>query len=384
MISSQPDILVIGGGIAGASAAAELARTHRVVLLEAEDMPGYHSTGRSAAIFSECYGNHAVRALTRASHDFFDSPPAEFSPTPLIKPRGWLHIASASQASALRSFLATEDVALRVRRIGPEEALALSPLLRPEAAAAGGAYEEEAADIDVHALHHGYLRLLRRYGSILTGAQVTGMARVGGKWRVASTAGDFQAATVINAAGAWADRIAMLADIAPMRIQACRRTAVLLELAGAEISDTWPVTIDIEEAYYFKPDAGLLLISPADETPIEPCDVQPEELDIATAIDRVERATLMTIRRVRRSWAGLRSFAPDRSPVIGFDETAPGFFWLAGQGGYGIQTAPAAAALAAALVRHEAIPPQLASFDPAAVSPMRFRPPPQRPESPRC
>ncbi len=292
MISSQPDILVIGAGIAGASAAAELARTHRVVLLEAEDMPGYHSTGRSAAIFSECYGNQAVRALTRASHDFFHGPPADFSPGPLIKRRGWLHIASASQASALRSFLATEDVALRVRRIGPEEALALSPLLRPETAAAGGAYEEDAADIDVHALHQGYLRSLRRQGTILTGAQVTGIAHVGGKWRVASTAGDFQASTVINAAGAWADRVATLAAVAPMRIQACRRTAVLLELADTEISDTWPVTIDIEEAYYFKPDAGLLLISPADETPIEPCDVQPEELDIATAIDRVERATL--------------------------------------------------------------------------------------------
>lgn len=207
---------------------------------------------------------------------------------------------------------------------------------------------------------------------MLTGAQVTALVHSGGKWLVESTAGAFRAPIVINAAGAWADRIALLAGVGPMRIQACRRTAVLVELSGGETSDEWPLTIDIEEAYYFKPDAGLLLISPADETPVEPCDVQPEELDIATAIDRVERATLMSIKRVRRSWAGLRSFTPDRSPVIGFDEAAPGFFWLAGQGGYGIQTAPAAARLAAALLREEALPPCLMGLDPACVAPGRF------------
>ncbi|MGA7537697.1 MAG: FAD-dependent oxidoreductase [Steroidobacteraceae bacterium] len=373
MIRSQPDILVIGGGIAGASAAAELARTHAVVLLEAEAAPGYHSTGRSAAVFSETYGNRAVRALTRASRDFFHHPPAQFSPYPLLKRRSWLHVASEAQASALESFLAMEDVALRVRRIGPQEVLALSPILKPEAAAAGGAYEREAADIDVDALHQGYLRLLRRRGgTVLTDAQVTALARSGGKWLLESTAGAFQAAVVINAAGAWADAVAMLAGIEPMRIEACRRTAVLVELAGEPISDAWPLTIDIEEAYYFKPDAGLLLISPADETPVGPCDVQPEELDVAVAIARLEKATRTTVERVRRKWAGLRSFAPDRSPVIGFDEAAPGFFWLVGQGGYGIQTAPAAAALTAALVRDEARPPELASFDPSEVSPARF------------
>lgn len=373
MTSSQTDILIIGGGIAGASAAAELARTHSVMVLEGEDAPGYHSTGRSAAVFSESYGNRAVRALTRASRDFFQHPPAQFSAYALLKHRSWLHVASASQASALEDFLATEDVALRVSRVSPEEALALSPILRPETAAAGGAYEEDAADIDVDALHQGYLRLLRqRGGTILTGAQVSALARRGGQWLLESAAGAFRARVVINAAGAWADRVAMLAGIAPMRIQACRRTAVLVEPVEPGISDSWPLTVDIEEAYYFKPDAGLLFISPADETPVEPCDVQPEELDVAIAIDRLERATRAKVNRVRRKWAGLRSFAPDRSPVIGFDEAAPGFFWLAGQGGYGIQTAPAAAALAAALLRDEATPPELAGFDPAAVSPARF------------
>jgi D-arginine dehydrogenase len=373
MISSQPDILVIGGGIAGASAAAELAGTHRVTLLEGEDALGFHSTGRSAAMFSETYGNRAIRALTRASRDFFHHPPAGFSPYPLLKRRSCLYVASVSQASALENFLAKEDVALRTRRVRPEEALALSPLLRPETAAAGGAYERDAADIDVDALHRGYLKLLRQHGgTILTGAQVTALARSGGRWLVESTAGSFQAPIVVNAAGAWADRIGMLAGVAPMRIQPCRRTAVLVELAGGETSSEWPLTVDIEEDYYFKPDAGLLFISPADETPVEPCDVQPEELDVATVIDRVESATLMTIKRVRRSWAGLRSFAPDRSPVIGFDQAAPGFFWLAGQGGYGIQTAPAVARLAAALVREETLPQSLVGLDPACVAPGRF------------
>jgi D-arginine dehydrogenase len=373
MSRSHPDILIIGAGIAGASAAAELARTHRVMVLEGETSPGYHSTGRSAAVFSESYGNWAVRALTRASRDFFHNPPPGFSPYPLLKHRSWLHVASASQAATLEQFLATEDIATRARRISAEEALALSPLLRPETAAAGGAYEEDAADIDVDALHQGYLRLLRqRRGTVLTGAHVTAIAYSAGKWRVASTAGDFQTDVVVNAAGAWADRVAGVAGLAPMRIQPCRRTAALVEISSGEIDDAWPVTIDIEEAYYFKPDAGLLLVSPADETPVEPCDIQPEELDVAIAVDRLEKATRASVKRVRRTWAGLRSFAPDRSPVIGFDPAAPGFFWLAGQGGYGIQTAPAASALAAALVRDEARPQELAGFDPAAVSPARL------------
>lgn len=372
-MSSRTDILIIGGGIAGASAGAELARTHRVLVLEGEDAPGYHSTGRSAAVFSESYGNRAIRALTSASRRFFHQPPADFSAYALLKRRSWLHVASASQAAALESFLATEDMARRVSRVSPEEALALSPILRPETAAAGGAYEKDAADIDVDALHQGYLKLLRqRGGAMVTGAQVTSLVRRGGQWLLDSTAGAFQARVVINAAGAWADRVAMLAGVAPMRIQACRRTAVLVEPAAHEVSDSWPLTVDIEEAYYFKPDAGLLFISPADETPVEPCDVQPEELDVAIAIDRLERATGVTVARVRRKWAGLRSFAPDRTPVIGFDEAGSDFFWLAGQGGYGIQTAPAAAALAAALVRGEARPPELADFDPAVVSPARF------------
>ena len=373
MIGSQPDILVIGAGIAGASVAAELARTHRVVVLEGEDVPGYHSTGRSAAVFSESYGNETVRALTRASRDFFYQPPADFSAAPLIKRRSWLHVASATQASALERFLAAEDVAMRVHRIGPEEALALSPLLRPQTVAGGGAYEPAAADIDVHALHQGYLRLLRqRNGTMVTGAHVTAATRSDGKWRIRSAAGEFTADTVINAAGAWADHIASLAGVAPVGIQPCRRTAALIELPEGPVSDAWPLTIDIEETYYFKPDAGLLLVSPADETPVPPSDVQPEDLDVAIAVDRLERATRVVVNQVRRKWAGLRSFAPDRSPVIGFDRAVPGFFWLAGQGGYGIQTAPAAGRLAAALVRGDTAAQSVGGLDPAALAADRF------------
>lgn len=373
MTPSQPDILVIGAGIAGASVAAELARTHRVVVLEAEDAPGYHSTGRSAAVFSESYGNEAVRALTRASRDFLYHPPADFSPSPLIKRRAWLHVASATQARALDQFLATEDVAMRARRVGPEEALTLSPLLRPETVAGGAAYEPDAADIDVHALHQGYLRLLRqRHGRVVTGAQVTAATRIDGTWRIKSGTGEFSAGTIINAAGAWADRIAGLAGVTPVGIQPCRRTAALIELPEGPAPDAWPLTLDIEETYYFKPDAGLLLVSPADETPVEPSDVQPEGLDVAIAVDRLERATRLTVNHVRRKWAGLRSFAPDRSPVIGFDRAVPGFFWLAGQGGYGIQTAPAAARLAAALIRGDTAVQSIGGLDPAALAADRF------------
>jgi D-arginine dehydrogenase len=207
---------------------------------------------------------------------------------------------------------------------------------------------------------------------MVTGAHVTAATREEGKWRIKSAAGDFSAGTVINAAGAWADRIARLAGVAPVGIQPCRRTAALIELPEGPASDTWPLTIDIEETYYFKPDAGLLLVSPADETPVEPSDVQPEDLDVAIAVDRLERATRVIVNNVRRKWAGLRSFAPDRSPVIGFDRALPAFFWLAGQGGYGIQTAPAAAGLAAALVRGDTAAQSIGGLDPTVLAADRF------------
>lgn len=347
------DIVVIGAGIAGASVAAELARTHRVALLEREDLPGYHSTGRSAALFSEIYGNEPVRALSRASRDFFFNTPDGFSPSPLVKPRGSLHIAAPAQLSILKGFAASPDVEASVRMVSAEEALRLCPILRRECVAAA-VIEDDAADVDVNALHQGYLRQFQALGGTLVLNAFVQTLRHGKQgWRIETERDVFSAGIVVNAAGAWADSIAAMAGAQPLNIQPCRRTAILVELPAGVTPDAWPMVIDIEEAFYMKPDAGLLLVSPADETPVDPSDVQPEELDVAIAVDRIETATTLQVKRIRKRWAGLRSFAPDRSPVIGYDATVPGFFWLAAQGGYGIQTAPAASRLAATLVRGE-------------------------------
>jgi D-arginine dehydrogenase len=371
MAQASFDIVIIGAGIAGASVAADLARTRNVLLIEREDVAGYHSTGRSAALFSEIYGNSAVRALSRASRDFFYETPAGFSPTPLIKPRGSLYIAGPSQTVALETFAHSEGVGDAVQRLSQSETLALCPILRPEHVAAA-LLEKDAADVDVDALHQGFLRQFRaRGGTSVLNAGVRALSRTGNEWRIDTAAGEFRAGIVVNAAGAWADHVATLAGAATLNIQPCRRTALLIELPSGIVADSWPMIIDIDEAFYLKPDAGLLLISPADETPVDACDVQPEELDAAIAIARVEDATMLTIRRVRKKWAGLRSFAPDRSPVAGFDPEVRGFFWLAGQGGYGIQTAPGLSKLAASLLRGDAIEAGSRELV-AALSPKRF------------
>jgi D-arginine dehydrogenase len=366
------DIIVIGAGIAGASAAAELARSHRVVMLERESAPGFHSTGRSAALFSEIYGNEVVRELSRASRPFFFDPPKDFAAQTLVRKRGSLHIASAAQRASLDAFADNPDVKGAVKRVSQERALALCPILRPEAVAEG-VIEAAASDVDVHALHDGYLRQFRHEGGTLaTDAGVTALSLRNKNWTATTNAGTFSAPLVINAAGAWADDVAMLAGAGPQNIEPRRRTALLVEVPDAKTIDSWPMVIDIDESFYMKPDAGLLLVSPADETPVEPCDVQPEEIDIAIAIDRLERATTLKIQRVRKKWAGLRSFSPKRTPVIGFDPDREGFFWLAGQGGYGIQTAPAIAALVAGVIRGDALLASLEGFDARRVAPARI------------
>lgn len=375
------DVVVVGAGMAGASAAAEIATTRRVALLERESQPGYHSTGRSAALFSETYGNAVVRALTRAGRGFFYSPPEGFAEHPLVRTRGSLHIARADQLAELNAFFALPDIGANARRLNAAEALKLCPLLR-EGYAAAAILEPDAADVDVHALHQGYLKQFRARGGVLfTHANVDGLQKTSSGWVVRTTAGEFGARVVVNAAGAWADEIAKLAGLDPLGITPFRRTAMLVDPpSGFNIADL-PNTIDIEEEFYFKPDAGKLFLSPADETPSEPCDAQPDEMDIAIAIDRVQQATVIDVRHVRRKWAGLRSFSPDRSPVIGYDERAAGFFWLAGQGGYGIQTAPAVSVLVASLVDGKGVPAKLAEFDvdEALLSPLRFMTRPARP-----
>lgn len=374
MTAMDCDIAIAGAGIAGASVAAHLAPHRRVILIEREEVPGYHSTGRSAALFSESYGNAVVRALSRASRDFFYAPPAGFSDYPLVKPRGALHVGRRDEAGLLKAFLANEDMQGCLRPVSAEEAVAMSPLLRPEAAAAGGAYEADAADVDVHALHQGYLRQFRHAGGqLLTSAGIVSVERTGDAWLLHTETGTFRASILVNAAGAWADQMAAVAGAKPLGITPCRRTAVLVEPPAGLMIDSWPMTLGIDESYYFKPDAGLVLVTPADETPIEPCDVQPDEYDVAVAVARLEEATTLSVTRIRRKWAGLRSFAPDRTLVIGFDPVVTGFFWLAGQGGYGIQTAPAASQLAAALLTDAPLTGALEGFDAALVSPARFR-----------
>jgi D-arginine dehydrogenase len=377
MTDGKFDVLIIGAGIAGATAAALLSRDRHVVLLERESQPGYHSTGRSAALFSETYGNEVVRALTRASRAFLFAPPNGFAEYPLVRRRGTLHIARKDQLNLLEAFLALPDVAAHSRAVDASEARLLCPLLRP-GYAASAIHEPFASDVDVHALHQGYLRMARGAGSaLIADAAVIGLNFKRGNWVARTKAGDFEAPIVVNAAGAWADGVGEMAGVAPLGIVPYRRTAVLVDPPKDIAIDELPNTIDIEELFYFKPDAGQLFLSPADETPTVPCDAQPDEMDVAVAVDRVQAATTLDVTRIRRKWAGLRSFAPDRSPVIGYDPDASGFFWLAAQGGYGIQTAPAAGQLAAALIREEDVPRDLTGFGVSAdaLSPRRFRKP---------
>ena len=374
MSPTKVDVVVLGAGIAGASVAAMLAETHTVLVLEREAFPGMHSTGRSAALFSEIYGGPAIRALSRASRAFFNAPPQDFAEVPLVRPRGALHIAARGQIAALDAFCDLPDIAPAIRRQTAAQSIELCPILR-EDYVVQAALETASADVDVDALHQGFLRLLKsRAGTVKTDAEVIGLARDGSGWQIETRDGAIHAAAVIDAAGAWADYVAEQAGVRAVGLTPCRRTALIVDAPEGEAPDAWPMVIDIDERFYFRPDAGALLLSPADETPSPPCDAQPEEWDIATAIERVGSATTLEVRRVRRSWAGLRSFAPDRNPVVGYATDAPGFFWLAGQGGYGIQTAPAMAVLAAALVRGDSVPPALADFgvDSDTLRPGRF------------
>jgi D-arginine dehydrogenase len=370
----EHDIVVIGAGMAGASIAAHLAEHASVRLLEMESTPGYHSTGRSAAVFSECYGNDTVRALTRASRKFFYSPDPDFTAEDLIKPRAILLVARTNQTEALSRFLASAVAADGIELKTAQEAQALHPLLRSDDLSAG-AYIKNAGDIEVHALHQGYLRLLTlRRGALTTGAQVTRLERDRGCWSVTTPRDTFRAEVVVNAAGPWAGEIGGLAGAINVGLQPRKRTACLIRPPSGHRVQEWPMLVDAEEEFYLKPDAGMLLLSPADETICAPSDVQPDELDIALAVDRIERATTLNVTRVTHKWAGIRSFVTDRSPVVGFDPRQPEFFWHAALGGYGIQTAPALSRAAAALVMGRSIEDDLLAFGitEVALSPSRL------------
>ncbi len=372
----QADHLVIGGGIACASAAYWLAPHGRVIVLEREAHPGYHSTGRSAALFMESYGTPQVRALTMASRAFLQQPPAGFSAHALLTPRGAMMVAGPGQEAELEAhWQVLHAMATNARRLGAEEACALVPVLRPERVI-GAVLEPDAADMDVDAIHQGYLRGMRKAGGLLVcNAEATAIERVQAGWRVHAGGAVYEAPVLLNAAGAWVDAVARLAGVQPLGIEPRRRSAfVFAPPAGAVIAG-WPMVFSAEENWYIKPDAGMLLGSPANAEAVEPHDVQPEEMDIALAIHRIEAATMLAIRRPERTWAGLRSFVADGDLVAGFDDAAPGFFWVAAQGGYGIQTSAAMGETSAALARGLPVPAHVAAFGltPDMLGPGRLR-----------
>lgn len=364
---TRPDIIVIGGGIAGISAAAELAAHADVTVIEGEAHLGYHSTGRSAAIFIRNYGNAALRALNAAAAPVFEDP-GEISDGPLLSPRGELLLAGEDEIATLDAYC---EGATGIDRLTAADAVDLVPILRPERIAEA-CIERGAQNIDVDRLLQGYARLLRsRGGRIVTGAPVTGIARQGTAWQVTTSGEVLEAPVIVNAAGAWADMIARLAGVAPLGLQPMRRSAAILPAPDGHDIEHWPLFGSVSETWYAKPDAGKLMVSPADEDPVDPQDAWPDDMVLAEGLDRYERAVTVPVTRVERSWAGLRTFAPDRTPVAGFAPGVPGFFWLAGQGGYGVQTAPAMARLAAACLTGGATglaPDILAALDPERFS----------------
>jgi D-arginine dehydrogenase len=370
------DFLIIGSGIAGASMGAMLAGRARVAVFERETVHGYHTSGRSAAIWSALYGNDQIRALTVASRAFYDAPPAGFADHPLLKPRGCLYFAGPESLGRLDEIAAGAwALGIVTRRLTTAEAVALCPVLISERLA-GGLHELDAMDIDVAGLHQGFLRLCRAQGGdIRTDAEVVSLNRSGEAWTVRLANGEtVTASVVVNAAGAWADVVARMAGVASVGLRPLKRTVFLLDEPPGVTARDWPAMIEAGEAFYFKPESGRILVSPCDETPSEPCDAWPDDLTIAECVEQLQAYARIPVRRVLRSWAGLRSFVADRTPVIGFDPASPGFFWLAGQGGYGMQTAPAAGRVAAALALGEDLPADVRSLGLSAsqLSPARF------------
>jgi D-arginine dehydrogenase len=369
------DFIVVGAGIAGASAAYELAKIGRTLVLERESQPGYHTTGRSAAVFSEIYGNATIRGLTVGSRKFFESPPPGFADYPLWKPRPSAMIARGDQIEKLRrAYDEWARLVPSVRLLEVDEASGLMPMLKPDYLA-GAVLEPEAQDLDVNEIHRGFLRGATRTGTkLVCNAEVLQLSRRGTAWRVRTKTDEFGGDIIVNASGAWGDELAALAGARPLGLKPKRRTAFLFDPAPPQGVDDWPIVIDVDEQFYFKPDAGRLLGSPADETVSPPCDAQPEEIDVAIAVDRIEQAARFRVERLVRKWAGLRSFVADKSPVVGLDPDVPGFFWLVAQGGYGIQTSPAMGRVVAAVIHSGDVPEDLKvlGVDASALSPARL------------
>ncbi|OYW88895.1 MAG: FAD-dependent oxidoreductase [Sphingobium sp. 32-64-5] len=368
------DAVIIGAGMAGASLGAELAAHGSVLLVEMEDQPGYHATGRSVAFWSESYGGPAIRPLTQASGPFLERPPAEFAAHGFLSARGGIHIGHAGDAALRQALVAEHGDDGLFRLLEEQDMRGRLPRLR--AGWTIGLEEASLRDIDVAALHGAYLSCLRRRGGvILPGNRFAGARRLGASegWEVRLATGTVRAGVLINAAGAWADDVARAAGVAPLGIVPLRRTVAQVRV-DPPAPDDMPLILDLAQRFYFKPvGGGRIWLTPHDEHPSPATDAAPEEVDVAIAIDRLQAVMDWRVEAVERRWAGLRSFAPDRKPVYGRDPDAPGFFWFAGQGGFGIQTAPAAARLALGLLTGGGADPMTRGLDAAAYAPDRLR-----------
>jgi D-arginine dehydrogenase len=366
------DILVIGGGIAGLSAAAVLAKHAQVAVIEAEEQVGFHSSGRSATMLHYALGDRLVRALTLASRPFFDDPPDDFSEEPLGRRMPVLVHAREDEREALDALETELSLFAELERLDARGVHELCPLLKADAL--HGIADRNGIRLDPHALLQGNLRHLRgRGGALHTGARIAAIERAGGAWTATTDKGErFTAPIVVNAAGSWADEVAKLAGVAPLRLEPKRRTIITFDAPPGTIIEGLPFAKTIGDELYFAPESGRLFASPMDEVPSDPCDAQPDELEAALAAYRMEERTIVMVERIHSRWAGLRTFTPDRHPAAGFAEDAEGFFWLAGQGGFGLQTSPAMAAIVASLIAGEAWPiPDVAAQD---LDPGRFAP----------
>lgn len=351
------DFLIVGAGIGGTSCAHFLSRDHSVILLEMEDRPGYHTTGRSVAIYTEAYGPRTIRALAIAGGEFFQHPPSAFTEIALCKQFGLVFIAREDQTGTLYDALeSVKELSANIAEISVDKVRELVPVMRPDYMAAAF-LDPNTLSLDVDAIYQGYIRGLKSNGAdIVTDAEALGFEHKGEKWHVRTKAGEFAAPVVINAAGAWADVVAERAGARTVGLQPKRRTVIAFPAPDGVDTSSWPVIFDCEEKFYFKVDAGTILGSPADETPVPAQDIQPDELDIAITVDRIQRATTLKVERITRKWAGLRSFVDDQVPVVGYAPDVEGFFWCAAQGGYGIETSYGMGRVSAALASGRSLP----------------------------
>jgi len=376
-MKNRYDVAVVGGGLIGASAAYHLSGHCQVALIEQESQPGYHSSGRSAAVLLPTYGGPLAQALTRASIEFLAHPPRDFAiePRPLVSPRGAIFLAGEGQLNLLDHWRPSDSAASSgARLLSASEAKERVPILVAERIA-GALWLPEVQDIDATAMLQGFLRGFKGHGgTVLLDAKVRAIARADGLWVLETEAGTVRAKTLINAAGAWADEVAALAGVTPKGLIPTRRTMVLIGVPPEMDSRGWPLISDAGEQFYFKPDSGRLVVSPADHAPVAAQDVLPDEWDVAMAVDRLEAATSLRVRRIEQKWAGLRTFCADDEPVIGFDPQVPDFIWAAGLGGFGVQAAFAAGRCCEALLCRGELSSELASFgvELARLSPRRL------------